>query len=63
MLKFVSSGLSFSCLNDGVQAFKDAVIDLTGLPSNDTIPMVLDSFGSFDNGLKSRVGCPEIPLL
>ena len=59
----VASGLGFGGLDEAVNAFKDAIVDLGGKPAEESCLVAADGFGDGNNGFNAAVSCPEIPFL
>ncbi len=59
----VTSGLCLGCLYQAVDTFEHAVGDARHKPSENPIPMTLDSPGCFDHGLEATMSNPKIPTL
>ena len=59
----VSSGFSFSSLNQAVDPFKDAVVYPAVEPVQDAVPVFLDGFSGLGDRFESAVARPPVPFL
>src|SRR5205807_9644463 len=57
----IASGFGLGGLDEAVDAFEDAVVDVGGEPAKNSSLMAADGFGDLDDGLYAAVGGPKIP--
>ena len=58
-----SSGLCFGRLDQRIQTFKQAVINVRPFPLHDALPVSFDRTSGFDHGLNAAMRRPEVPFL
>ena len=59
----IPHGSGFYSLDRAVDSFKNPIVNMGFEPAQNSIPMLFDCLGSFDDWLQSAMLCPTIPFL